>query len=507
MQRVLTHSTITTKSGLAPVHQRRYRARASSTKARSMFDSIMRSLSSSKATTTSPSSSSSPSLAFLDVSAAPTWEELQEMAAAMSSELGVPLPADEDLENGPPNPMSLRRMFGTTEEPRVKLYRDHAAWCPYCHKVVLQLEEKRIPYVIEKINMRCYGPKPRAFMDKVPSGLLPVLEVDGQIITESSVIQSLLEQMYPDYTPLLPPQGTRVLQRAGALLQLQRQLIGDWLNYLCRGAQKGRFEATMDAIDHELGVADGSYFLDEFSLVDIVFAPFLERIVASIPYYKGEIVRGQGRWPNLERWFDAMETRPAYMAFKSDFYTHCHDLPPQLGGCVSTKDGRPVEAKIDGTDGASWSLPLDPITKQSLEPLSTGDSPVHDRFMAASRLINNHDPIVRFALRGVGQPGQPQVTAPLADPYAKPDMQHEAEVDAALRYVAHLMMTGKVADGAHEGSGVTNSGPSASPAGAVVPSLAYLRDRVGVPRDMTYPAARQFRAHLNWMIDHVARGG
>lgn len=28
------------------------------------------------------------------------------------------------------------------------------AWCPYCQKVWLQLEEKRIPYKIEWINMR-----------------------------------------------------------------------------------------------------------------------------------------------------------------------------------------------------------------------------------------------------------------------------------------------------------------------------------------------------------------
>ena len=50
----------------------------------------------------------------------------------------------------------------------------------------------------------------------------------------------------------------------------------------------------MDVVEQQLGAAGGPFFLGrELSLVDIVFAPFLERIAASIAYYKGFIVRGQ----------------------------------------------------------------------------------------------------------------------------------------------------------------------------------------------------------------------
>jgi glutathione S-transferase len=73
--------------------------------------------------------------------------------------------------------------------------------------VWLLLEEKRIPYTIEKINMRCYGDKPDSFMRKVPRGLLPVMELDGKIVTESKQIMDLLEKEFPE-NPMMPPVGT-----------------------------------------------------------------------------------------------------------------------------------------------------------------------------------------------------------------------------------------------------------------------------------------------------------
>lgn len=35
----------------------------------------------------------------------------------------------------------------------------------------------------------------------------------------------------------------------------------------------------------------------------------------------------------------------------------------------------------------------------------------------------------------------------------------------------------------------------------VIPSLSYIRDRVGVPSDVSLPVARQLRAHFNWAIN------
>lgn len=39
------------------------------------------------------------------------------------------------------------------------------------------LEEKQVSYRVSKVNMRSYGDKPAAFLAKVPSGLLPALEL------------------------------------------------------------------------------------------------------------------------------------------------------------------------------------------------------------------------------------------------------------------------------------------------------------------------------------------
>ncbi len=68
--------------------------------------------------------------------------------------------------------------------------------------------------------------------EQVPSGLLPAMELDGQLIVESAEIMRILEEAFPDNKPLLPPKGSKERQRADSLMRLERRLFSDWLSWL-----------------------------------------------------------------------------------------------------------------------------------------------------------------------------------------------------------------------------------------------------------------------------------
>ena len=268
-----------------------------------------------------------------------TWQQLAEL-----TDFAI------DPINGNTNSQSTLRLFGQSEaDVRVTLFRDNHAWCPYCQKIWLWLEEMRVPYRVQKVTMFCYGKKESWYKQKVPSGMLPAIELDGRIITESDDILLALERVFGVLYRGM--EDERVLLRR----RLERLLFRAWCSWLCYRAifpgqekkNRQQFIETVGMVEDALASTPGSYFLAEFSTADVIFTPYVERMNASLYYYKGYSLREEN--PRLSAWFDAMETRPTYRGTQSDFHTHVHDLPPQMGGCYSngTPEALANQEKVD----------------------------------------------------------------------------------------------------------------------------------------------------------------
>ena len=362
--------------------------------------------------------------------------------------LAAPLP---DRVEGPTNAQASLRLFGHREEEvRVTLYRDHHAWCPYCQKVWLWLEERRIPYRIGKVTMVCYGEKESWYRRLVPSGMLPALALDGRLITESDRILEALELAFgPLGRSLHDPE---VL----ALRHQERLLFRAWCQWLCspglgeRGealAQQS-FERQAVGFAAALEAGAGPFLLGELSSADVIAVPYLERMNASLAYEKGYGLRRH--YPAIDRWFAALEQRPTYLGTQSDFHTHAHDLPPQMGGCYpsGTAHQRALARRIDA---GPW-----PISAPGeADPETSQPEPAGAAATALARVLRHrHTLISRNPLGPAFEP--------------------------ALRCALDHLITGR----------------DQVPPGGSAAGLRYLRDRISVPRDMPLHAARRLRQAL-----------
>ena len=351
-----------------------------------------------------------------------------------------------DYVNGFTNSQARLRLFGHAEtDVRVTLYRDNHAWCPYCQKIWLWLEEKQIPYRIEKVTMFCYGEKESWYKRIVPSGMLPAIALDGKIITESDDILLALEQSFGSLGLGMTDLQVMPIRR------LERTLFRAWCEWLCRPLSSARqeqryreqFGEVMTKVEAVLGNTPSPYFLDDFGTADVIFTPYLERMNASLFYYKGYSLREEN--PHMSDWFDAMESRITYRGTQSDFHTHAHDLPPQMGGCYENGEPQMLINKQKVDHGSWFDLPDVRYPE-----------PSNSRAEALQRVLKHRANIIRV----------------------NPADDHL--VDEALRCALTNMMTDQICQ---------------PPSDADL-ALRYLRDRISVPRDMSIYAAKRLRTSL-----------
>jgi glutathione S-transferase len=322
------------------------------------------------------------------------------------------------------------------------------------------LEEKQIPFETEFIDL---SNKPKWYTDLVPTALVPAAKIKGELVYESKDILLKLEERF----------GATLLPDDPAENAIARQLIeesetGGFLeaNYkFLRGAAtdgnepadlRAALEAKLDELEQALAKYPGPYFLSTFSLVDILYSPHLDRLAANLPVYRDYAIKGNPRFPRINAWFEALNQRPAYHRVKSDPITNNLLLRRRWG--------------------------VEPVG--NLSPLNDADAEVLDyRAEAAERLSDNRENAIADILKNSGV----QALANDGDISAI-----KAAVDDHLRLLASYLLYGnQTALPWGRIGGTDNADPKVAAVGAI--ALAYVRNRICAPRDMSAGAANAFR--------------
>lgn len=163
------------------------------------------------------------------------------------------------------------------------------------------------------------------------------------------------------YRAMLPSEDdTAGWNRYDKLARLERDLFSYWCGLIFRPESGGMsmgsnplskilggnsdgemsqnmkgFLMCMKQVDRELLSTKGPWFFAEHdypTMIDFVYVSHVERMLASCAFWKGLNLR-DSKWnlKGINAWLEAFEQREAYLAFKSDYYTHVNDIPPQYG--------------------------------------------------------------------------------------------------------------------------------------------------------------------------------
>ncbi len=373
-----------------------------------------------------------------------TWDDLNKFEVE-----------DLDRVHGLNNSYANLRLFGHSKnDVSVTLYRDRHSWCPYCQKIWLWLEFMKIPYRVKKINMFCYGQKESWFLKKVRSGKLPAIEFKGQVITESDDIITFLENEFGALGSSIT--SSHLIK----IRELEREIFRSWCNWLCRESfnfidnsfRKKKFKESISKLDEILSRSKSGFIDPSVSntgdikpgVGDIIFIPYMERMNASLVYYKGFNLRSS--YLHVDNWLTLFEGTSAYRGTQGDFHTHSHDLPPQMGGCYKESNEQQITFSklIDTGEGlGNYELNKNYESKYFAK-------------IALKRVIKHKDNLLKV------------------NPYNKESF------DESLRSALTHMITGEVL----------------IPKKLSGNSLRYLKNRISVPRDMPIISARLLRQSL-----------
>ncbi|MFY0595165.1 MAG: glutathione S-transferase family protein [Cognatishimia sp.] len=200
----------------------------------------------------------------------------------------------------------------------------HAPLSPFCRKVRLSLAEKKIE--CELVEERYWEQDPD-FMRRNPAGKVPILKIDGKILTESAAICEYLEELHPE--PSLMPKGADARHEVRRLIgwfddkfhsEVTAKLLNERVYRKLQGTGypdstnlKAGAKAIKYHLDYMAWLLEHRRWLagDNMTLADFAAAAHLSSLdyISDVDWNRSEAVKD---------WYAKIKSRPAFRSILAD---------------------------------------------------------------------------------------------------------------------------------------------------------------------------------------------
>eukprot|EP01018_Ginkgo_biloba_P020951 Gb_12084 [translate_table: standard] len=188
--------------------------------------------------------------------------------------------------------------------------------CPYAQRVWIARNYKGLQDIqILPIDLQN---RPDWYKEKVyPPNKVPALEHNGKVTGESLDLLEYLDNHFEG--PKLNTTDPEKKEAADELLKYTDSFTKAGFTALRKPESEVGQEVgpALDYLENALGkFDDGPFFLGQFSLLDIAYAPFVERFQIVFPRLKDyDITTGR---PKLSKWIEEVNKIDAYTKTKAD---------------------------------------------------------------------------------------------------------------------------------------------------------------------------------------------
>uniref|UniRef100_A0A1J3DCS5 glutathione transferase n=1 Tax=Noccaea caerulescens TaxID=107243 RepID=A0A1J3DCS5_NOCCA len=202
----------------------------------------------------------------------------------------------------------LQVFDGTT-----RLYISYS--CPFAQRAWIARNYKGLQDKIELVPIDLTN-RPAWYKEKVYSAnKVPALEHNNRVIGESLDLIKYIDTNFDG--PSLTPDGVEKQALADELLSYTDTFSKAVRSTLFSGADIDAADAAFDHMEQALSkFKDGSFFLGQFSLVDVAYVPFIERFQLIFKDVMDvDITSGR---PNLALWIQEINKIQAYTETRQD---------------------------------------------------------------------------------------------------------------------------------------------------------------------------------------------